>query len=461
MASTLSKRPRRGVALLAVPALAMLLAACSTYQPLALREGAPPPAAVTVRVDAASLPFPALATHLFDPSDGLDIVEVAMLAVVNNPELRLLRDDAAVAHAQAFSAGLLPDPQLATSGDLSNTAGPGSSKAFSFGLSYDIGGLLTRSKLRGAATREADKTDLTLLWQEWQVASQAQLLFVKQTEGRRQMAVLDDTRALFADRVRRTGEALARGLIGSDVVTPNLTALQDVERQRFDLERQLNQGAHDLNAVLGLAPDTVLVLQEGRPPRAPDAAQVVAALAELPQRRPDLRALASGFDAQDARYRGALLAQFPALNVGLTRARDSSFVYSNALGITLALPILNRNRGAIAIEQASRQKLFDEYQVRAQAARNEVARIVAEQALNLAQQAKVDADLDALTASLARSDSAFKAGNADALAYAAARSALLAKQLERIALRQAVLEQAVGLRTLLGIDLNTLESTQP
>jgi outer membrane protein TolC len=450
-------RPRQAAALV----LTALLSACSTYQPLTLREAAPQEEAAMLHVEAARLPFPALAAHVFDPSDGLDIVEVAMLAVVNNPDLRLLRDDAAVAHAQAFSAGLLPDPQLATSGDLSNTAGPGSSKAFSLGLSYDIGGLMTRSALHGAATREADKTNLIVLWQEWQVASQAQLLFVKQTEGRRQMAVLDDTQVLFSDRVRRTSEALARGLLGSDAVTPNLTALQDVERQRFDLKRQLNQGAHDLNALLGLAPDTALALQDGPMPRTPDAAMVASALAGLPLRRPDLRALAAGFDAQDGRYRGALLAQFPALSVGLTRARDSSFVYSNALGITLSLPVFNRNRGNIAIEQASRKKVFDEYQVRTQAARNDVARIVAEQALNLAQQARVDVDLAALTEALARSDSALKAGNADALAYANARAALLAKQLERIALRQAVLEQAVGLRTMLGIDLTDFESKQP
>ncbi|MHB8832962.1 MAG: TolC family protein, partial [Desulfobacteria bacterium] len=59
-------------------------------------------------IDARRMPLPELAFHRFDPSDGLDMTEVAMLAVVNNPDLKLARDDAGIARAQAFAAGLLP-----------------------------------------------------------------------------------------------------------------------------------------------------------------------------------------------------------------------------------------------------------------------------------------------------------------------------------------------------------------
>ena len=51
-------------------------------------------------------------------------------------------------------------------------------------------------------------------------------------------------------------------------------------------------------------------------------------------------ALQAGYGAQDQRYRAALLAQFPSLNIGLARARDSSDVYSNVLGITLVFAYL-------------------------------------------------------------------------------------------------------------------------
>ena len=437
--------------------LSVLLTGCAGYETQALKDHPVAPASLArLMADSRSMPFPVLSAHRFDPSDGLDGIEVAMLAVVNNPDLKIARDDAAVAHAQAFSAGLLPDPQLALSRDLSNT---GSDAAFSFGLSYDINALLLRSSVHGAAQSDARKTDLNLLWQEWQVISQARLLFIKLVQAHKLMAVLDDTQNLFADRVRRTQSALARGLLTSDAVTPNLAALQDVARQVFELKRQISQNTHELNALLGLASGTVLDLRESAGFAEIDAAPVEAALSDLPRRRPDLIALEAGYQAQDQRYRGALLAQFPALNVGLTHARDSSGIYSNAVGITLSLPFLNRNRGNIAIEKATRQKLYDEYQQRLQASRNDVHRLLAEQALNIGQLAQIDIAISDLGASLARSDAAFRANDVDALAYASARAALLAKQVERINLQQAVQEQRIALHTLLGPDISAQHSS--
>ena len=445
----MNMNPKRRLELL----LCGALAGCSTYEALPLTPAMPAPSTlVDLRVDAASLPFPALAAHRFDPSDGLDIVETAMLAVANNPDLKLARDDAAIAHAQAYAAGLLPDPQLALSRDLSDSGGADTRAAYSYGLSYDINALLLHSSQRDAAQADAHKTDLNLLWQEWQVVSQARLLFVRVTQSRHLMDTLIETRSLFEDRVRRTQTALERGLLTSDSVSPNIAALQDVQRQIFELERQSAQSARELNALLGLAPSTVLQLQDRAEPVASDGAQVDAALAALPQRRPDLIALQAGYRAQDERYRGALLAQFPALNIGLTRARDSSGIGSDAIGITMSLPFLNRSRGNIAIERATRQKLHDEYQQRLQTSRNDIAGIAAEQALDARQLAQVDAAIVELRTVLARSDTAYRADAVDALTYANARAALLAKQVERINLRQAMLEQRVALQTLLGVD---------
>ena len=433
--------------------LCMALAGCTSYAPLPPLASAPPPVDLaSVRVDAATLPFAPLAAHRFDPSDGLDIIEVAMLAVANNPELRLARGDASVAHAQAFAAGLLPDPQLAGSRDLSDSGGGGLVAAYSLGLSYDVNALLQHASARDAGLADAHKADLNLLWQEWQVVSQAQLLFVKLQQSVRIIALLDENAQLFAERVRRTETALARGLVTSDSVAPQLTALQDVQRQRFEAVRQAAQNAHELNALLGLAPETRVQLQ-GSAALAPLNEQgAAAALAALSQRRPDLQALQAGVAAQDARYRGALLAQFPALNVGLTRARDSSGILSNGIGVSLSLPFLNRNRGNVAIETATRQKLFDEYQVRLQGARDDVARILAEQALNLHMLAEIDTSVAALQAVLAHSEQAYSVRDIDALLYANTRAALLARQLDHLALEQAIFEQRVALRTVLGVE---------
>src|ERR1700674_4433748 len=130
------------------------LAGCATYreQPLSTRstllDRIP-----DVTIDPRQMPLPELAAHTFDPTNGLDITEVAMLAVVNNPDLKTARAAAGIAHAQAFAAGLLPDPQLSLAADVPDAGQAATFTAYNFGLSYDLIALLTRAPRRAAAQR--------------------------------------------------------------------------------------------------------------------------------------------------------------------------------------------------------------------------------------------------------------------------------------------------------------------
>lgn len=179
-----------------------------------------------------------------------------MLAVINNPDLKVARADVGIASAQAFAAGLLPDPQISLLRDFFNTAGPGSTAAFSLGVNYDFMALLTRSRIRSAAEADRRKANLTLLWQEWQVIAQARIFVIKLLYAQDAKALLEQSRSLFADRYDRTRKAVERGLLTADQATPNLLALADVNKQLGDLERQASQIRYDLNKLLGVAPDS-------------------------------------------------------------------------------------------------------------------------------------------------------------------------------------------------------------
>jgi len=102
----LLRRPRWPLGLI-VP---LLLNACATSraQPLSegpdLRDRVP-----ALSIDARTLPLPALRRHVFNPADGLDLTEDAMLAVVNNPDLKARHRKAGVAQAQVFAVRLLPE----------------------------------------------------------------------------------------------------------------------------------------------------------------------------------------------------------------------------------------------------------------------------------------------------------------------------------------------------------------
>ncbi|MDB5945309.1 MAG: hypothetical protein JWQ33_335, partial [Ramlibacter sp.] len=317
-------------------------------------------------------------------------------------------------------------------------------------LGADLNALLRHPFDSRAGKLDAQKTDLNLLWQEWQVVAKARTLVVKLVQEQRLMRVLQENRALFADRYGRTRTALERGLLTLDAVTPHLTAMEDVEKQMRDLERQLNTDRHDLNALLGLVPDAALPLRPQPAVPEVDDATVLTLLPELPRRRPDLIALQYGYQAEDQRLRAAVAGQFPTFTVGFTRARDTSGTYTHGFGITLSLPVFNGNRGNIAIEQATREKLRQDYETRLDTLQSDVHRILSEQQINARQLREVQQGLAALSGAAASADAAFRARAIDALAYVTLRASLLSKQTEEINLEQSILQQRVALQALIG-----------
>ncbi|MDE2146238.1 MAG: TolC family protein [Burkholderiales bacterium] len=471
-------RHRRPAAALATLAT---LAGCATYAPRPLPQTVTLPGSVqALSVRADQLPFARLRAHRFDPSDGLDIDEVAMLAVAHNPQLRLARDGLGLARAQAFAAGLLPDPQLGITADHPTNGTAGNTNAFNLNLGYDVGALLARSSRRAAAGAEVQRVNLDLLWQEWQVVSQARLLFTRLRAQQQLLATLQQGQALLSSAARRSRQALEAGNVTLDTSVSDLAALQVVERQINELERARLQDRVALTSLLGLAPGTKLDLvgepasssgSSGSPgsaapdavpgtpsgalPKAAtdtaaDAAALRAGLVPRLAKRPDLLALQAGYRSQEAVFRGAVLAQFPSLNVGLTRARDTSGLYTMGFGLSLSLPIFNANRGNIAIERATRTRLYDEYQQRLASAETEVEAALANIPLLQAQQQRTDAAVAALGQLARRADLAFGQGNLTAADHTRLTTAWLDKQVESLQLHEALAEQRIALDTLLG-----------
>lgn len=430
------------------------LSGCATYAPKPLPDQVRFPQSVaSITLDPARLPFRDLSSHTFNPADGLDMDEVAMLAVANNPQLKQARDALGIARAQSFAAGLLPDPQLGLTADHPTNGTAGNTNGFNLNLNYDVNALLQRSSRKGAAQAEMQKVNLDLLWQEWQVVSQARLLFTQLSAQKALMTQLQISRTLLADRYQNTQKALSAGNVTLDMASADLIALQNVERQINDLEIKRLKNRASLNGLLGLA--STAPLQLVGEPHAPllDTAAVQKNLVERLDQRPDMLALQAGYHSQEEKFRGTVLAQFPALNVGLTRARDTSGLYTMGFGMTMSLPIFNRNRGNIAIEKATRKQLFDAYQDRLNSAYNEVAIALENQPLLQSQLQRTRAGEQQLAIVAGRAQAAFQAGNMAATDYVRLQTALLDKRSEAINLQEALMEQQIALQTLLGPDL--------
>ena len=439
----------------------VILSACTTYTPIKLpTKVSMPQSPDAIVVQPAQLPFGSLRNHVFNPADGFDSDELAMLAVANNPQLRQTRDGLGVVRAQAFAAGLLPDPQLGITADHPTNGGVGTMNAFNYNLSYDLNALLLRSSRKNAANFDTERINMELLWQEWQVVSQTKLLFTRITAQDALMQQLQAARNLWMQRYQASQHAMIAGNVTLDFASADFVALQNTERQINELERNLVQNRASLNSLLGLAATAQVALVGEAHPLTLDAPAIFANIENRLITRPDLQALKSGYESQEEKYRGAVLAQFPALNVGVTRARDTAGLYTMGFGLSLSLPIFNRNRGNIAIEQATRKKLLNEYQNRLNSAHSEIALAVENLPLLQKQLQHTKQGVEALQKLAQRADEAYQAGNLAAPDYVRLQIGLLDKKTEAINLDEALMEQRIALETLLGPDLPELRSSK-
>jgi outer membrane protein TolC len=439
-----------------------VLTACQTYEPAPLGDG---PALLSdvaaLAISPSDVPLPEVSAHPFDPSRPLDMDEVAMIAVVNNPDLKAMRGQIGVAEAQAFAAGLLPNPQFSFAYGSLITGVGATTSSVSATLTQDIVPLLTRSVRRQAAVANERSVRLNLLWQEWQIVSQARTFFARAVELGRQRAVIDEYRKLFNDRYQRSNTAMQQGNEILPTVVSDLAALQAVETQLHDIEQVILKNRHDLNALLGLAPEAELQLVDRVSVPGIDTEKLKAILLDLARRRPDLLALAAGYEAEEQKLWQAIIEQFPKLNIGPNYTNDTTPVYTVGPTLTIGLPIFDRNQGNIAIERATRELLHAEYQARLDAAYGAADRLVTE--LNL-----IEAQYRASLASIRRlrdaaevADRAYAAGNLDERSYVDLHASLLAKEIESLKLEQTLLEQRIVLQTLIGSDIPTRAPNRP
>ena len=232
----------------------------------------------------------------------------------------------------------------------------------------------------------------------------------------------------------------------------DLSALLDADTKLSQAERDLNQARHDLDALLGLAPSVKLDLRPLPPPPARmSKARYEVALGTVQRRRPDLLALQEGYQSQEAKVRGAVLGQFPSLSIGFNRARDTSAINTTGWGITLNLPLFDRNRGAIAVQRATREQLRQEYQARLDQTAGEADRIRGDQVLIERQVRRLQAHLPELQRMVQKAGQADEARSIDALTYLNMRNTLVSKQIELVDLEEALWKDRVALDTLLGV----------
>ncbi len=411
-----------------------------------------PPSMETIRIQAREIKHPILQRIEFDEKDGLSPDEAAVMAVLVNPTLRAIRDERGIAKAQLLQAAILPNPQLSYSLDVpTGGSTQGTVNGFGLGLGWDIRSLITRHAEIDAARAQAASVDLDIAWQEWQVAEAAKLHVCRSILLQQQLAIAGSEQEGLSESLDALRKAVDAGYVTVIDLSATHAAQQNAHASLLAIQQQAEQERLALNEALGLPPEYIIPLQQGVEPL---SQKVLPATSEIMDgiegRRLDLLALKMGYQSQEARLRSAILAQFPNINIGFSHARDTGNVVSTGFGITIDLPIFDRNQGPIAIEKATRKQLLDEYVARVYQARSDLAKILANIDA-IKQQIHADEQIIPTLSDVVQAyHNALLEGNADVLSYYNVRNELFEKQIGVLKLKQDLADQTSALEIAAG-----------
>jgi cobalt-zinc-cadmium efflux system outer membrane protein len=360
-----------------------LLLGCAHYQSKPLTEQAvelqlETPAVQQLSIQAAQIKHPLLKPIPFNIQDGLSPDEAAILAVLRNPELRAIRDQHGIASAQLLQAGLLPDPKVSYSFS-APAAGTNldTNNAFGIGLSWEATALIWRQNQIAAAGKQQQSVDLQIAWQEWQIAQAAKLAVYQLIVYSRQQALLSEMAQRLEDNRARLQEAAELGLVTELERVAAVSAKNLVDIRLLALKLQIKQQQQRLNRAMGLKPhEAVNLQQDAELVTAMNAPAYGALIQNIENRRLDLMALKRGYESQDERLHIAVLQQFPQISIGFDPARDNSNLYTMGFGVSMTVPLFDRNQGQIALDRATRQQQFDQYSNRLFQARADIAELL-------------------------------------------------------------------------------------
>jgi outer membrane protein TolC len=429
---------------------AVLLAGCAAYHAAPLSEAgavlAPPDMAI-VSADATKIDRPFLRPQPIDLSQPLTPNALAVIAVLENPDLRAQRAKVGVSDAQAFAARLLPDPQIQGNFD-KLLSGPDAFNALGGQIALDLNQLRTARVTRQNADASKRQVRLDLAWAEWQTAGQARLQSVRILALLRQRDIARASAASAEMLFKRAARAGGRGdLSATDVDVRRQAALDAADKART-AENDLAAARGELNKLLGLAPDTVVRLAAPAEPAAPPPATEL--VTQSLNRRLDLQALRAGYDAAEADVHKAILDQFPNLSLTLAGARDTSDNYTLGPAVGFTLPLWNRNRGGIATATATRVQLKAEYDARLFQTRAEISAAVAGLETVRRQKAALVSQMPEIRQIATASSAAADRGDLAPASAATMQQALRDRELTLSQLDQQIGEQTIALELLSG-----------
>src|SRR5947209_9227762 len=152
-----------------IPLVALLLGGCVHFTPKPLPSAeavlsGPNPAILSIEAQRIQRPF--LRPQPIELTQPLTPNALAVIAVLENPDLKAQRAKLGVTDAQVFAARLLPDPTFQANFD-KILSGPDTFNGYGAQLGFDLNQLRTRGVTRQAGEASKRQVRLDMAWAEW------------------------------------------------------------------------------------------------------------------------------------------------------------------------------------------------------------------------------------------------------------------------------------------------------
>ncbi len=313
---------------------------------------------------------------------GLDLAEIVRRAYENNGEIKIARLDVDKARARLMQSALRPNPALEIEQTTGRIVGSPGDREFSIGVSAPLELYGQRRRRIAVAEAEIALKEAELSARERELLTQIVADYIEALSVARELKVLDDVLELDMQTVRFVQIRVNEGEAAPLELNLLQTEVERVRAQRQLAEGKLRAAVTRLRFYAGVAYGLPLDLRE-------DIA--TATLPVLPatletginvglKNRPEIRLASLEEQLANAGLRliraqskpdVSATARYAQGREGIDDPRGEFFQSDRSLtfGISIGLPVFNRNQGAkaeaeIAIRQAQERRIFAEQIVR-------------------------------------------------------------------------------------------------
>jgi len=341
---------------------AMLLAGCARFEPQYISSEE-----TVAALESRLLTDPGLRAFIEKnlgrelkqwPLKRWDLETLTLAGYYFHPNLDVARAEWRTAAAGAIGAGARPNPTISfTPGYNVNAASAVSPWLAAAGFDWPVE-TAGKRKLRVTHARQvAEGAHLNLISAAWKVRADVRNSLAAYRFAGNQLSALEQKVALQKQIVERLEQRLAAGAISSSEVTPARIVLQKTELELSVVRENYAMAASHAAEAIGIparvfekTPKTMTVYT----PQLSNS-QLAEARRIALQNRTDILAALVDFDAAQTALRLEIAKQYPDIHLNPNYEYDAG-ENKWRLGVSLELPILNRNEGGIADAKARRDE---------------------------------------------------------------------------------------------------------